>query len=312
MILAADIGGTKTILALLEERQPFCICAEKKYASASYASLQDIIAEFLVENSCQVSCATLGVAGPVAERRCHATNLPWEIDAEALEKNLNIEQVFLINDLEANAYGINCLANNEIITLQLGKKRKGNQALVSAGTGLGEAGMILTEHGYAVFATEGGHADFAPTSDLEIDLLRYLQEKFSHVSYERVLSGAGLVHIYDFLKTPSDPNFTAAQEVTAGAANNATCQKSLQTFAAIYGGECGNVALKFLSLGGLYLGGGIAPKILPYLQSGDFLARFKAKGRFSSLLSEIPIQVIMNEKTALLGSAYVAFQRKKS
>jgi glucokinase len=319
IILAGDIGGTKTHLALFAERRK--ILAEKKFASKEYTSLLDIVKEFLSEHAVTVSRACFGIAGPIVHGRCTATNLPWVIETSTLIQELGIKQLFLINDLVANAYGLRCLAPDEFALINRGSPESlGNQALISAGTGLGEAGLFWDGKEHQPFSSEGGHTDFGPRDELEMELLRYLKERFgNHASYERILSGPGLYNLYHFLidmnlEKPSDAVTQAlakgdpARTITEQALKNEnkTCVRTLEWFSSLYGAECGNAALKFLATGGVFLGGGIAPKILPFLQKNGFMKSFTAKGRFSTLLSQIPIKVVLNPNTALLGAEYFA------
>ncbi|MCP5492295.1 MAG: glucokinase [Chlamydiales bacterium] len=308
--LIGDIGGTKTHLALYDGK----VLRNQKFASGDYDCLAAIAKEFLA-NGEKIEKACFGIAGPVRDGRCQATNLPWVIDAVELGKELGIESVYLLNDLEANAWGINSLREDQFYVLNKGDPTKGNCALISAGTGLGEAGIYYTGAEHRPFATEGGHADFAPRSDLEIELLCYLRKRFKgHVSYERILSGPGLGNVYRFLvdvKGYEDvlgsveekllPKMVSERGLEKG---ESACQKALEIFVDLYGAEAGNVALKFLTLGGIYVGGGIAPKILPAIQKGTFMKSFCDKGRFEGLLKSVPVRVILEENTALLGSGY--------
>lgn len=321
-ILAGDIGGTKTHLALFGERHK--ILFEKKFASKEYSSLLDIVKEFLKEHPAPISRACFGIAGPIVHGRCTATNLPWIIETSTFVQELGTKQVFLINDLVANAYGLRTLAPDEFAVLNPGSPDSvGNQALVSAGTGLGEAGLFWDGKEHHPFSSEGGHTDFGPRDELEMEFLRYLKMRFgAHVSYERILSGPGLYNLYHFLidmslEKPSDAVTQAlakgdpARAITEQALKNEdkTCARALEWFSSLLGAECGNVALKFLATGGLFLGGGIAPKILPVLQKNGFMKAFTAKGRFAQILSQIPIKVVLNPNTALLGAEYFAEKR---
>lgn len=311
MILAGDIGGTNARLALFNPK----IQIEKKYKCKEYNGLKEIVQEFLQENQIQIDRACFGVAGPVRDNVCRATNLPWVVDGNELARELKIAQVFVLNDLEANAHGIGVLKANELVVLNEGVPQKGNRALISAGTGLGEAGLIWDGTKYRPFACEGGHCDFAPRSDEEIGLLRFLKEKIGHVSYERVLSGPGLFSIYEYLlaagKIEAEPLVQETADAAATISHLALqgkkgCLEVVDRFVSIYGAEAGNVALKFLAFGGVYIGGGIAPKLLERLKVGSFVHSFCDKGRFRDLLSSIPIYVILNEDTALLGAAAFA------
>jgi glucokinase len=320
MILAGDIGGTKTVLALFEDVDKRTVIKEEKFLSKDYPNLDEIVKAFLPKDLF-VRLASFGIAGPIQNNRCHATNLPWVIEGDSLQKILKTPFVFLINDLEANAWGISLLNPEELHVLHKGEG-VGNRALISAGTGLGEAGIYFDGKLYQPFATEGGHAGFSPETEEQIGLWRYLKSKFDHVSFERVLSGHGIEAIYRFLlemrkasevetvkirmKT-EDP----AQVISEVGLNKGCpiCVETLNWFSSIYGSESGNLALKMLALGGVYIGGGIAPKILDVLKNGSFMNSFLAKGRFKPLLSKIQVQVILNPKTALLGAAEYARTR---
>lgn len=289
MILAGDIGGTKTHLAVFDGKK---MVRGEKFSSKQASSLEEIIHTFLKE---KVERACFGVAGPVQDQKSHVTNLPWVIDAKKIASEFKIPRVALINDLEANAWGIGCLEEKEFAVLNAGKKKTGNQAVIAAGTGLGEAGLIWDGKRHVPFACEGGHCDFAPRDADERDLWSYLHKKYGHVSYERVLSGPGIEHLYWFLvehrraKLPPLPEGRDSPQV-------------LEWFSSLYGAEASNLALKLLATGGVFIGGGIAPKILPFLNS-HFMPAFAQKGRFDELMREIPVKVILNENTALLGAA---------
>jgi len=319
--LAGDIGGTKTHLSLVvEEKGKMVRVKDQKYPSQKYLNLRQIVKEFLKGESHEISKACFGIAGPVKKRKSQATNLPWLVDCDVLEKELHIEKVSLINDLEANAYGLNMLSEEEYYVLNAGDPdAKGNQAMISAGTGLGEAGIFFDGKRHTPFACEGGHVDFAPRNALEDELLRYLRKKFGHVSYERILSGPGLYNVYQFVvetKKESE-DLEILKEIQSGdsprlisekgeSGRSKACVRTLEIFISIYGSEAGNTALKMLALGGVFIGGGIAPKILGAIKRGDFLSSFQGKGRFSELLGGIPIRVVLNDNTALLGSTYYA------
>lgn len=317
MILAGDIGGTNTRLALFEKGA--LIGKEKIYPSPQYLSLEEIVGKFLKEEKIGVNRACFGIAGPVREGVCKTTNLPWVVSAKHMSQVLQIPSVFLLNDLEANAYGIRMLKKEEVVVLQTGKEQKGNQALIAAGTGLGEAGLYWNGKEHLPFACEGGHTDFAPRDDEEIALLQYLRKKFSHVSYERVVSGPGLQIIFEFLVETGRVKFAdfvrdemkqrnAAKVITEFGKQNRDlgCVQALDWFISLYGAESGNLALKTLSLGGLFVGGGIVPSIVDKMKTGPFLSSFSAKGRFQDLMESIPIRVILNDHAALLGAAYFA------
>ncbi len=325
MILAGDIGGTNTRLALFEKiEKGFKSVAEKQFSSSAHQHLAEIVRVFLQENSHPVDRACFGVPGPVRENVAKLQNLPWIVDTNNLKRIFEHHYVWLINDLEANAYGLNELDENEFAVLNEGEAHpSGNQAVISAGTGLGQAGIYHENGELRPFATEGGHADFAPRNELEMELLRYLLTKFERVSVERVVSGMGLPNIYEFLrdvKGAEEPRWLAEEirengDLGAVVSNcglsgkSAICEQTLEMFVSLYGAETGNLALQFLATGGVYLGGGIAPKILPILKEEIFLKAFTAKGRMSELLEKIPVRVILNDKAALIGAAHYAFYK---
>ena len=321
MILAGDIGGTNTRLAYfdVEDETPKLVSVTV-FPSRKYAALEQIVGEFVSARKLPISGACFGVAGPVKHGRAVTSNLAWEVDARLLAYQLDLATVHLVNDLEANAYGIALLHHDDFVVLNPGEANSvGNAALISAGTGLGEAGLHWLRNGYRPFASEGGHADFAPRNEVEIELLLYLLKRFKRVSYERVLSGPGLFNIYQFLRdtgrareTPSlaeelrvaDP----APVITASGleGRDEICVRALEMFIALYGAEAGNLTLKLMATGGLYVGGGIAPKIIQKLKEPIFWTGFTTKGRLSPLLEATPVRVIMNDQTALWGAARVA------
>lgn len=317
--LAGDIGGTKTRLAISEVRAGrVSLVREMSYPSRDFATFEDLLAAFLTQDGGIVDAA-FGIAGPVQGNCVRTTNLPWLIDAEKLQGRFGI-RCLLLNDLETTACGIAALSESELLTLQLGSEGAcGNAAVIAAGTGLGEAGMFWDGRGFRPFATEGGHATFAPTDELEMTFFLYLQRQFGHVSWERVVSGMGLVSLYQFMclyhkaESPSwlvdelrEGDAAAAISTAALAGTDALCVETLRRFVRLYGAEAGNLALKAMSRGGLYLGGGIAPKILPLLSDGTFIEAFLNKGRMRSLLEAMPVRVIMNDRAALLGAALCA------
>jgi glucokinase len=322
MILAGDVGGTNTRLGLFELNQdrptPVTI---QIFPSGRYSSLEQIVEEFLKEHPQQVSGGCIGIAGPIKDGVCETPNLPWVADSRKVAKLLGVETVELINDLEANAHGISVLSKEDLVILHAGEPDlNGNAGLISAGTGLGEAGLHWVDDYYQPFASEGGHVDFAPRNQLEIELLTFLLKSIDHVSYERVLSGPGLHNIYRFLletgraQEPAWLRDELQQKNPGGVISKAAlersapiCEQALDIFVSIYGAEAGNLALKVLATGGVFLGGGIAPKILPKLKEPAFLEAFWAKGRMTDLLKDVPVHVIVNDKTALLGAARVAF-----
>jgi len=319
MILAGDIGGTKTNLAWCTSRDGrVTLISQRSFASQQYPGLEAILEDFLREHAGDLTGACFGIAGPVVDGRAHPTNLPWLVDVRALQRTLGLKAVGLINDLEATAYGIQALPEEAFAVLNAGDPQPhGTIAVIAAGTGLGEAALIWNDLRYQAVASEGGHADFAPRNELEMELLRYLTRQFGHVSYERLLSGPGKVSIYQFLKETGrgeepawltqvlahgDPSPVISEMALNG--RSELCVKALKLFTSIYGAEAGNLALKYLARGGVYLGGGIAPKMLPLLQDGTFMQAFADKGRLSELLSRIPVRVILEERTALYGAAF--------
>lgn len=317
MYLAADIGGTKTHVAIYKGGN-YAPVTEKKYVSKDYDNIITILNDFLLGAKQKVDKICLGIAGPVKNGVCKTTNLPWVVDASEVAKAMGVEKVGLINDLEANAYGIKTLEDKDFHVLHKGDSTKGNQALISAGTGLGEAGIVWVNGEHVPFACEGGHSDFAPRDDLEIELLHYLMGKYgSHISYERILCGKGIHELYCFLTETKrqiscfdvderlkkeDPPKVISEAGVSGACIASV--KALELFCSIYGSEAGNCALKYMAYGGIYIGGGIAPKILDVLVTSSFVSSFINKGRMKDLLQKIPIKVVLNEKTALRGSAY--------
>ncbi len=269
--------------------------------------------------SSEIAAACFGVAGPVVDGRCVTTNLPWEVDEASLSEAIPAPRVRLLNDLEAAGYGVLSLPPAELAPLQAGRVRKGNMVLIAAGTGLGEAILVWDGARHRVVASEGGHADFAPRNDLEIELLRFLQKEFGHVSYERVLSGPGLYNIYRFLRERGDmaepcwlrdrleredPGAVVSEVGLAG--GDPLCATALDLFASIYGSEAGNLALKALAVGGVFVGGGIAPKIRAKLTDGRFTTAFCDKGRYHDLMASIPVRLVLNTRAPLLGAARVA------
>lgn len=320
MLLAGDVGGTKVRLALFEEKGGMFYRDEEKFSSREFPHLSALLQTFLAhEDQKKITAVCLGIAGPVKDGVCKATNLPWEISAEALKEDLKISKVYLINDLQANAWGIRCLSSEEIFIVNKGEASSGNQALISVGTGLGEAGLYWNGHGHLPFASEGGHCDFGPTNEEEIQLLQYLKQQHNHVSYERILSGSGLYQLYRFLidtgLEKEDPAVSSLMQqelpqrvITEKGGSNScrVCARACRLFVKVLAAESSNAALKFLALDGVFIGGGIAPHLLSFIKEKEFLDAFLNKGRFSTLLSKIPIKIILNEKTALLGAAKYA------
>jgi len=326
MILAGDLGGTKTALALFESSgsalQPV---QEATFHSADYGSLEDILRAFLKTTSPPaLSGACIGVAGPVIDGGSHLTNLDWHFDEATLAGVVNVHRLKLLNDLEATAYGMLHLRADELVVLNAGAQppRRGNIAVIAAGTGLGEAMLYWDGTLHHPIASEGGHAALAPQTDQEIALWQYLRERFGgHVSCERVLSGPGLHNLYDFLRrsgTASEPAWltqrlasedpSAVISAVGLAAGDDVCRAALELFASLYGAEAGNLALKCLAIGGVFVAGGIAPKILPVLQNGRFMRAFVDAGRLSDLMSRIAVRVSLNPRAALVGAAYFALR----
>ncbi|HKV28493.1 MAG TPA: glucokinase [Candidatus Acidoferrales bacterium] len=318
MILAGDVGGTNTRLAFFEKRgEKLHNAFEHIYPSHAYASLEDIVAEFLDSRKFPLESVAIGVAGPVRDGVCRATNLPWVVDSRLVAKRIGVPSITLLNDLEANAYGIATLAEDDFAVLQRGVAHaKGNCAVISPGTGLGEAALHWDGARYLPLASEGGHSSFAPRDELQDELLKYYRAQFGHVSWERFVCGPGLVSIYEFLRDTGrgeEPSWLAAKikngdpapviSEAALAGKSALCEKALDLFVVLLGSEAGNVALKMLALGGVYIGGGIAPKILPKLQTPAFLVAFADKGRMKEMLASMPVRVILNDGTALRGAA---------
>lgn len=322
MILAGDIGGTHTRLAFFEgtpdRLEPVYV---EIYPSPQFAGLTEIVRKFSSAHPHPVDAVCFGLPGAVLNGRVETTNLPWVVDANRMMAELGFRSVTLINDLYANAHGIALLDESDFVMLNPGlPNTMGNRALISAGTGLGEAGLYADGRGgYHPFPSEGGHADFAPRNDLELDLLRYLMGRFEHVSYERVLSGPGLHNIYLFLRDTGrgtepawlaeqiahgDPSAAISKSALEG--TSAICVQALDVFVSLYGAEAGNLALKMLATGGVYVGGGIAPKIIRKLSSTAFMKAFAAKGRIGAMLKDIPVRVITNDRAALLGAGRVA------
>jgi glucokinase len=317
LILAGDIGGTKTRLGIFRSSvNEMRLIRTRTFPSIQYDGLEQIIDQFLDPDE-RIAAATFGVAGPVVGGAAMATNLPWKINERSLKKQLSITTVALINDLVANAFGIEVMERNDFIILNQGKPAVGNRAILSAGTGLGAAVLFWDGSRHIPSPSEGGHVEFGPRNRLELGLLRYLFEKFGHVSYERILSGAGIFNIYQFLrdteKCGAEPDWLAARlekEDPAAVISEAArlnksklCVATLDQFASIYGAAAGNLALQAMATGGVFIGGGIAPKIIAKLRDGTFMRAFMNKGRLSPIVQRIPVKVIMNDQAALLGAA---------
>ena len=320
MILAGDIGGTKTVLSLLtQDSEGLLSCLkEQSYPSQQYSKFDEILNDFLSEGQ-EIVSACFGIAGPVVDQRCQTTNLPWLLDGNELKARLNTSKVKLLNDLEAMALGMKYLPDDDLVELNPNAiPQTGNVAVIAAGTGLGEAILFWDGITYHPLATEGGHTDFAAQNELQDQLLKYLRKKNpEHVSYERILAGVGFSNLYDFLceEGLGDP-CTEVSELTIDQDRNAVisrlgvtgedpcCVQVVRLFVEIYGAETGNLALKSLSMGGVYIGGGIGPKILIALQEGSFIAAFKAKGRFLPLLDTLSVKLSVNPRTPLIGAIH--------
>ena len=320
--LAGDIGGTKTRLAVIEvDGKQVLIEREAAYPSRDSTMFEELLGDFL-DGTDIPRHAAFGIAGPVRGRVVQTTNLPWHIDTDALQRQFGFTHCTLLNDLEATAYGLPALGADDLLTLQAGvPDARGNAAVIAAGTGLGEAGLFWDGQRRHPFATEGGHASFSPGDEQEMAFLRHLQQQHRHVSWERVVSGMGLLSLHEFLclyHRVAAPQWLAEEmrngDAAAAIANAALsggdkiCTETLDWFVRLYGAEAGNLALKVMSRSGLYLGGGIAPKILPLLQGSTFLEAFLNKGRMRPLLEAMPVKVILNNRTALFGSALRAAQ----
>ncbi len=326
MILAGDIGGTHTRIGLFEVLEDkLHLAIERVYPSREHKGLEEIVSVFLSNQPVTLEGACFGVAGPVLNRQVSTPNLAWVVNATNVAKSAGLEVVWLINDLHAHASGIDDLTPSDVVALNDAPPQPGNAGLIAAGTGLGEAGLYWDGLRRQAFPCEGGHSDFAPRSDLEIALLRYLLDRFGRVSYERVLSGPGLVNIYEFFRdsgTEPEPAWLAEQrrgteDVAAlisqyGMSGKAAiCERALDVFVSIYGAEAGNLALKLLATGGIFVSGGIAGRILPKLQAQDFRNGFVSKGRMQPLMERIPLRVIVNDGVGLLGAARYAFEKAK-
>ncbi len=322
MLLAGDIGGTKTNLALfVPEAGLHSPVAEATFPSRRYASLEAVVAQFLSQQRYgSIDRAVFGVAGPVVEGRAEVTNLPWLLEEGALARALNVEVVYLLNDLQSIASAIPVLEAEDVYTIHAGKAVPRTAiGVVAPGTGLGEAFLTWNGNNYSAHPSEGGHTSFAPVDEEQIDLLRFLLSKFHHVSYERVCSGIGIPNLYAFYKETGrypEPDWLraeagASEDLTPVIVQNALnrpddcpiCVATLKLFASILGAEGSNLALKVLATGGIYLGGGIPPRIVPALSDGQFMQAFLDKGRFADLLQDIPVHVILNPKVALMGAA---------
>ena len=321
MILAGDIGGTNARLAYFQPQNGhFRLVSERIFPSREHSDLGEIVTRFLDDSGAHPEAACFGIAGPVRNGRVETSNLPWVIEQSRLAKQIRLPATLLINDLEASAWGIGALADGDLVPLnRVTEPAVGNQAVIAPGTGLGEAGLFWDGNRHHVFACEGGHTDFGPQGDLQIELVRFLKARFGHVSYERILSGPGLVNVYEFLRDygceKESAEFAAALKQGDPAAvisraaldgTEALAEKALDLWISVYGAEAANLALKVMATGGLFLAGGISPKILSKLKGPAFMRAFVEKGRLRPLVESIPVQVITNDKAGLLGAARCA------
>ncbi|HEB87875.1 MAG TPA: glucokinase [Gammaproteobacteria bacterium] len=321
-VLAGDIGGTHARLCLAEKKSgKIHIIHEQVYASQQYPDLLPIVQDFLQHHQdIHPAAACFAVAGPIRHQQARVTNLPWRLDARQLEKSLSIDRLTLLNDFQAAGYGLATLAGDQLFTLQTGRpEEEGQRALIGAGTGLGIGSLIYQDHRYVSYPSEGGHVGFAPADKVQSSLLAYLQSSLDYVCYEHLLSGAGLVRIYQFFleehgtASAFSESIMQAQDPAAEISHHAQlgdgelARQTLDCFVRIYGAQAGNVALNYLATGGVYLAGGIAPKIIEQLKSDHFLAAFHNKGAMSDLMQSFPVKVIMEEKVGLRGAAAFAF-----
>jgi glucokinase len=324
IILAGDVGGTKTELAIFDSAQPHLPKFEMRFINKEQLSFEAILKHFVQLSNQTIEHVCLAVAGTIINGRCAMPNIDWVLDEQQIKALLDINKVNLINDLESTAYGVLVLPLDKFMVINEGiANPSGNLALIAAGTGLGEAILFKTTRGeFQVSASEGGHVDYAPHNELEFELLQYLWKKFGHASWERVVSGMGIVTIYEFLtsiKTNAEPTqiqskIMSAKDIgaeifKAAQSGESPCSKqAIQIFIENYGAAAGNLALKALSTGGLYIGGGIAPKLISLFTDGTFMQAMIDKGRFTEVMKNIPVKLILEQKTALIGAAYYAMQ----
>ena len=327
MILAGDIGGTNARLAYFQPQNGHLrLVSERTFPSREHSEFGEIVVQFLDDSGTHPDAACFGIAGPVRNGRVETSNLPWVIEQSRLAKQIHLPATLLINDLEASAWGIGALETTDLVALnRVSGPAVGNQAVIAPGTGLGEAGLFWDGSRHQVFACEGGHTDFGPQGELQIELFRFLEARFGHVSYERILSGPGLVNVYEFLRDSgcgkeseefavvlknSDPAAAISQAALDG--SQPLAEKALDLWISVYGAEAGNLALKLMATGGLFLAGGISPKVLAKLKGPLFMQGFLNKGRLRALVEQVPVQVVTNEKAGLLGAARCAAVRGKS
>ena len=321
MILAGDVGGTKCNIALFAEKNgKLQVVFKQRFASKDFARFDLIIKEFTNQAAPhltgeKVRAAGFGVAGPVINNRIHATNLPWVIDAESLSKELGVKTIALMNDLGATGHSLDHLAPEDFVVLNQGTPVQGaTRALLGAGTGLGQSILFWDGNRYRVVPSEGGHSDFAPHTDEQIELLKFMRKRYPQVSWELILSGRGFRTLHEFLSSTvkhpvfEDPDADPAPFITKTGLSKEcpVCVKTLDLWTAIYGAEAGNLALKVLALGGVYVAGGIAVKILPKMKDGTFFKAFRDKWHFTEMLNNVPVSVVLNENAPLIGAAYEA------
>jgi glucokinase len=320
-VLAGDVGGTKTDLAIYRFEKPrkASLAREETFPSREYPGLEEIVHEFLGRQREPLAAAAFGIAGPVFDGRVNVTNLPWQVETGSLAREIGCNDVRLMNDLETTAYGALFLDASELHVLNEGVPRKTHRVVVAAGTGLGQAILFWDGERFRPSATEGGHASFAPRNEREMALLRFLLRRFDRVSWERVVSGPGLFHIFEYLDQeeglPVSPEVRERMEIedpsavigeAAVAESCVCCAAAVDLFVSLYGAQAANLVLSVMALGSVYVGGGIVTKLLPKVASGLFMEAFRAVGRFGPLVAETPVQIILNPKTSLLGAAEAA------
>lgn len=320
-VLAGDVGGTNARLALVEVGDDRAeIVREAKYTSRDYPGLAPIVRRFCEEVGATPDRACFGIACPIVEGECHAPNLPWTINVRRLAREIAIPRTHVVNDFDAVGHGLPRLGGQDLVTLQKGDKAEhGSIALIGAGTGLGQGFLLWDGARYRVYSSEGGHADLAPRDEVETGLVAFLSRQYGHVSYERVLSGPGIANVYRFLAASGfaaeqpavraemereDPAAVVTRRALAG--SDPLCVRALDRFVETFGAQAGNLALTIVATGGVYLAGGIAPRIVPKLEDGAFVAAFRNKGRLSTFLAKVPVHVIVNPKVGLLGAAALA------
>jgi glucokinase len=311
-VVAGDIGGTKTLLRLVDySSKPATVVAEQRFESARFASFDAILGAFLEHAPRPIDAACFAVAGPVLDERAEITNLSWTMESSALASAFNIGRVSLINDFYAVALGVPLLGAGDLLSINAGKRVDGGPiGILGAGTGLGQAMVMFSSGAWHVLPSEGGHADFAPQDEVQTQLCLSLLARYGHVSWERVLSGMGLVNIFTFLG--GDPSADGAEIARLEAAGDPTATQTFEIFVDVYGSEAGNMALRVLARGGVFLAGGIAAKHVARFTDGRFMQAFLRKGRFADLLAEMPVDLITNEKVGLIGAAENARRKAES